>query len=314
MRDPVRHPLSAILLAAATLVAVAGSESRAAVVPASQDRSVSVTVLAEDPPFFSDDADSRTAPDFGPFQESVGAVVDVGTASASGDAGQESLILASGATAAGSISAGAQATDFDAFGTADAESRFELGFDLTAPASFTLTGSLIAEGSGFALTRLDGPEGTVVLVAATSDETVPVLESGALESGTYTFLARASATVFGDFFSSDSAGAGYDVELLIDPTTHASPEGADRVTTLVVRPNPFRDATRIGLRDAPLSGDVLVLDVRGRTVRRLPSSAGQARWDGRDASGSRVGPGVYFVRRILESGGAPGAATKVVRR
>jgi hypothetical protein len=68
------------------------------------------------------------------------------------------------------------------------------------------------------------------------------------------------------------------------------------------RPNPFGENTTIGF-DLPGHTRVTleVIDIEGRVVRTLldeTRAAGRhsAAWDGRDASGSEVGPGVYFVR------------------
>jgi WD40 repeat protein len=63
-------------------------------------------------------------------------------------------------------------------------------------------------------------------------------------------------------------------------------------------PNPFTTTTRIALA-TPTSGAVtaVVLDARGRAVRRLAAAAaGSLAWDGHDDAGRRVAAGVYVVR------------------
>jgi len=67
-------------------------------------------------------------------------------------------------------------------------------------------------------------------------------------------------------------------------------------------PNPFTSGTAIGF-DMPREGRVAleVIDVEGRVVRTLideamPAGRHSAAWNGRDAAGAQVGPGVYFVR------------------
>jgi len=76
---------------------------------------------------------------------------------------------------------------------------------------------------------------------------------------------------------------------------------------LAARPNPFRGSTRIEyLLERASDVNVLVHDVLGRQVRVLTAGAGtpglhSLTWDGRDAAGRRVGPGVY-VCRILAGG------------
>jgi hypothetical protein len=68
------------------------------------------------------------------------------------------------------------------------------------------------------------------------------------------------------------------------------------------RPNPFNPRTQIRL-DLPASTvcDLRVLDVSGRTVRRLLSGRQKAGthdlvWDGRNDRGLEVGSGIYFLR------------------
>jgi hypothetical protein len=79
------------------------------------------------------------------------------------------------------------------------------------------------------------------------------------------------------------------------------------LTTFRATPSPFRDALTVF---APGAGRVQVLDAAGRRVRDLPTSGGEVRWDAHDARGSRVGPGVYFVRYT----GAAGTTTRRVVR
>jgi hypothetical protein len=72
-----------------------------------------------------------------------------------------------------------------------------------------------------------------------------------------------------------------------------------------VGPNPSRGSVTIAFaRPAGESGELRVYDVAGRLVRAyaLPASSGSIAWDGTNGSGSRVAPGVYFLR--LTAGGA----------
>jgi len=69
------------------------------------------------------------------------------------------------------------------------------------------------------------------------------------------------------------------------------------------RPSPARgEATIAWTLPAPARVSVTLLDVRGRTIRRLlaqgrlqPAGNASARWDGRDDAGRKAPAGVYFV-------------------
>jgi hypothetical protein len=80
--------------------------------------------------------------------------------------------------------------------------------------------------------------------------------------------------------------------------------GTPHIERLALRgaPNPFADGTDITLA-LPRSGvvDLAVFDVDGRRLRTLlrgPHDPGlvHLRWDGRNAQGARLAPGVYFLR------------------
>ncbi len=64
-------------------------------------------------------------------------------------------------------------------------------------------------------------------------------------------------------------------------------------------PNPARVEQGVSFRlgSADARSRLIVFDATGRRVQTIETgSAGLARWNGRDASGKRVPPGVYFVR------------------
>ncbi|MFI5372634.1 MAG: FlgD immunoglobulin-like domain containing protein, partial [Candidatus Eisenbacteria bacterium] len=71
---------------------------------------------------------------------------------------------------------------------------------------------------------------------------------------------------------------------------------------LAPRPNPLSGGTTLGFDlPAPASAELTVFDLNGRRVVTLASGmqdAGrhQLRWDALDATGARVGAGVYFAR------------------
>jgi flagellar hook assembly protein FlgD len=83
-----------------------------------------------------------------------------------------------------------------------------------------------------------------------------------------------------------------------------------------VAPNPSRGAADVRFT-LPQASDVQlgIYDIAGRRVRNLVAGAfaagtHAARWDGHDASGARVRPGVYFVR--LQAGGGTLVRTLVL--
>lgn len=74
----------------------------------------------------------------------------------------------------------------------------------------------------------------------------------------------------------------------------AAPEPAAAVA-LQAFPNPFVDGVRVTGFPVSTRGAVL-LDARGRLLARLAVDGNDMRWNGRDAAGRDVPPGVYFVR------------------
>lgn len=99
-----------------------------------------------------------------------------------------------------------------------------------------------------------------------------------------------------------------DVQFDLSVTVDAGMVGAPVLASIsrtgftTVRPNPFRDASeiRFGLVRSSRAR-VVVVDVTGRAVRTLadgefPAGEHGITWDGRDAGGAIVAPGIYFVR------------------
>ena len=86
-------------------------------------------------------------------------------------------------------------------------------------------------------------------------------------------------------------------------TTAVGPAAAAARLAVRATPNPARHGTWFSLA-GPATGEVslAVLDLEGRTVRRLTASAGarQIWWDGVTQSGLRAAPGVYQV--VVRSG------------
>jgi hypothetical protein len=89
--------------------------------------------------------------------------------------------------------------------------------------------------------------------------------------------------------------------------------GSEREVRAV--PSVTRTSSRLEFSaPVPAALEVSVVSVSGRIVRRLALAAGQKSlvWDGCDAEGGRVGPGVYFVRAGVEAG-AQTARVLIVR-
>jgi hypothetical protein len=92
-----------------------------------------------------------------------------------------------------------------------------------------------------------------------------------------------------------------------DATTDV-PGDRGATLSLAAAPNPLVDGVQVRFslpRDAPVS--LVVYDVSGRALRvlahgSLPAGDQVARWDGRDADGTRAPNGIFFLR--LEAGGA----------
>jgi uncharacterized repeat protein (TIGR01451 family) len=83
------------------------------------------------------------------------------------------------------------------------------------------------------------------------------------------------------------------------------------------RPNPFRSSTTFRF-DLPRAGhaELVIFDVTGRRVKTLVSgdvAAGRfdAVWDGRDETGARTSPGVYFVRLQTQGYGETRKAVRI---
>lgn len=85
-------------------------------------------------------------------------------------------------------------------------------------------------------------------------------------------------------------------------------DAAPGATPVTAWPNPFRSSVALGFTGA--REVVAILDVQGRMVRELRAGSGPITWDGRDARGHAVPPGVYHVRTEGETGAT---AARLVR-
>ncbi|MBM3286401.1 MAG: hypothetical protein FJY88_03480 [Candidatus Eisenbacteria bacterium] len=98
--------------------------------------------------------------------------------------------------------------------------------------------------------------------------------------------------------------------LNLDPA--AAPEAPQPQSAILAYPNPSRGAVCLVMDGSRIAenGRLDVVDLQGRRVRSLGAvaSGGVLVWDGRDDSGARVAPGVYFLRPY----GEPRRAAKLL--
>jgi hypothetical protein len=77
--------------------------------------------------------------------------------------------------------------------------------------------------------------------------------------------------------------------------------GEETLNALTVQPNPFNQMTDIRLQMTDERTHLRVFDASGRMVRDFGLISGighqlSVRWDGRDAAGNALAPGVYFIK------------------
>jgi hypothetical protein len=134
--------------------------------------------------------------------------------------------------------------------------------------------------------------------------TIPTVIPSALRAGSASLTASdiALQTLVSAAFVSIDAENNTTVNPLTEQVLGVRDQPSRRPAVLQATPNPFAGQTSL-LLTLPVAQvvDVTVSDVSGRHVWRMPSSlmaAGQHRlpWNGQDASGRQVKPGIYFVR------------------
>ncbi len=91
--------------------------------------------------------------------------------------------------------------------------------------------------------------------------------------------------------------------IVVEGTTGISEYGSPTVNNVAAYPNPFSNLTTVsfGIEQSAKSIELKIYDAAGRLVRAFYPASGivdhgsSVVWDGRDASGSVVAPGVYFI-------------------
>lgn len=181
--------------------------------PVSQTRTISAYVLGSAPPDFPSDSDSDSASDFGVFDSSVSAQVDLAAGSVAASAHQQSWIASAQVNAMGGAVADALLNAPGSF--AQGGSHFELTFDVAQPLEFVLWGYLnvleisSVPGGSTRLTLSGGPGDETLVQLFTADFLYDFNEEGVLEPGRYTLLVDTSLSI-GD---SASVSGDYQVEL-----------------------------------------------------------------------------------------------------
>ena len=86
----------------------------------------------------------------------------------------------------------------------------------------------------------------------------------------------------------------------------AAAPGAAAVA-ITAAPSPFRRSVSLSIEGG--GGELEIVGVDGRLIRRLAAPSGSIEWDGRDAAGQTVARGVYLARLV----GSTAPATRLVK-
>lgn len=215
MHATMRMMCGALALANCGIVA-----SAALIVPQSQDRSI--TAFADsDSQFggYQSDSQSASAPDFGPWSESVTALLPLSNANAA----QNSTIGDAAVFGTGSASTFAGG-DLGSNTSAAASSDLFVTFRVTIPATFSISGGLASNSSSIAPTEyatfvFGGAEGPIYSQTADMfNPSVTLLASGSLLPGVYTIEAHANSyNQGGAGVGTNSGSANWDVDLKFVP-------------------------------------------------------------------------------------------------
>ncbi|NNE08450.1 MAG: T9SS type A sorting domain-containing protein [Gemmatimonadetes bacterium] len=290
-------------LALALLLPMSAAESRADIVPTSQDRHVRAVGDAYDNFGASDsELDTASIAGYGVFTDNVAATGSLPDAFGTGTAIQSSSIFPTHILASGSSSANSESYFDDNYGLSDGRSYVEVTFDLTAASGYTITGEMGGFDDGFGQLSLRDDQNFYYVTYETPYNGSDILNfSGALPVGTYTLVITANSSAYADPYEFRYGFSEFiDVLFALDAAT-GIPGGAAQ--TLTVAPNPTRGGTTISHGFTPSSSfSFAVYDIRGRLVRDFSHvAARRIEWNGRDESGRPVSPGTYFLK--LANGG-----------
>ena len=152
-----------------------------------------------------------------------------------------------------------------------------------------------------------GGDGLAVCVATGIQDTPAIAPDGF--GGAVLAWRDFRSDAFGDLFA-QRLGHGGELGSLVSVS-----RGPASTISVSMSPNPTRGPTRIAILGENTALDVVVADVKGRTVRKLAVGAmsatgrSEVEWDLRDETNRRVPPGVYWVRTqpLTDRGAAQGA-------
>jgi hypothetical protein len=135
-------------------------------------------------------------------------------------------------------------------------------------------------------------DGAVVLVTAPTASPGP-FAPGESRIFTWTWRALRGGTV--KFAGSASSSSGAVTATAVSSGVDVL-EAGETPADVVVYPQPFNpDRTTLKMRHLPALSRVVIYTVAGEPLRAFDAgSTGMAEWDGRNASGGRAAPGIYF--------------------
>ena len=169
----------------------------------------------------------------------------------------------------------------------------EVGLDglITVRMTVSNTGVSVLNGVAPAALTPQG-DGAVVLVSAPDASPVPLAPGDSLVF-TWTWRPLRGGTVA--FAGSAASSSGVATASAVSPGVEVR-EAGETPADVVVYPVPFNpDRTTLKIRHLPARSRVVIYTVAGEPLRAFDAGAqGMAEWDGRNASGGRAAPGIYF--------------------
>jgi hypothetical protein len=258
------------------------------------------------------EVDTRPSNELGAFDDAASTSLAAGATFVTASATQSSLWEPArfAFDAAFQCQAGLDPLDVFAEGFGDAVATVH--FQVDEPTTVSLAGHMTAAGNGASTVVLETQDGTVLRRFEAREGEMPLDESVVLTPGI--FVLRLVTGGYGrEFPGSGPSPASGAITATATFTTSTSVVMTPLVSPAAVTmfPNPLRGAGVIEIGDlVPLETSVQIFDARGRRVRDLGPSPSRVRaWDAVDDTGTRLAPGVYFLR----AGHAPAVRVTILR-